>query len=95
MLDGPALAGILHARAVPVPPGLLRAAAALTFHARLQPTDPGWVDLVLAVPLLDTTRARRELGWVPRFAATDAVNDVLDGFRDHAGMGTAPLTPVG
>jgi UDP-glucose 4-epimerase len=94
VLDGPALAGILHARTVPVPPAMLRAAAALTFHARLQPTDPGWVDLVLAIPVLDTTRARRELGWVPRFAATDAVTEILDGFRHHAGMGTAPLTPV-
>jgi len=94
-LDGPALARILHARAVPVPPALLRAAAALTFRARLQPTDPGWVDLVLAVPLLDTTRARRELGWSPRFDAEGAVAEILDGFRDHAGMATAPLTPVG
>jgi UDP-glucose 4-epimerase len=94
-LDGPALAGMLHARAVPVPPAMLRAAAAVTFHARLQPTDPGWVDLVLAVPLLDTTRARRELGWVPRFAATHAVTEILDGFRDRAGRATAPLTPVG
>jgi nucleoside-diphosphate-sugar epimerase len=94
-LDGPALAGILHARTVPIPPGWLRAAAEVTFRARLQPTHPGWVDLVLNVPLLDTTRARRELGWSPRFDANDAVAEILDGFRNHAGMATAPLTPVG
>jgi len=65
------------------------------FRARLQPTDPGWVDLVLDVPLLDTTRARRELGWSPRCDAEGAVAEILDGFRDHAGMATAPLAPVG
>jgi nucleoside-diphosphate-sugar epimerase len=95
VLDGPALAGILHARPVPVPPSLLRTAAALTWHLRLQPTDPGWVDIVLGVPLMDTTRLHDELDWKPRYDAVDAVNDILDGFRNGSGMETAPLTPVG
>jgi nucleoside-diphosphate-sugar epimerase len=80
---------------VPVPPSLLRTAAALTWHLRLQPTDPGWVDIVLGVPLMDTTRLHDELDWKPRYDAVDAVNDILDGFRNGSGMETAPLTPVG
>jgi UDP-glucose 4-epimerase len=95
VLDGAALAAILHARPVPVPPALLRAGASLSWRLRLQPTDPGWVDLVLGVPLMDTSRARRELGWEPRYDAADAITEVLDGFRHGAGIETAPLTPVG
>jgi UDP-glucose 4-epimerase len=95
VLDGPAIARILEARLVPVPPPVLRAAAAVSWRLHLQPTDPGWVDLVFAVPLLDTGRIRRELDWQPRYDAADAVTEILDGFRDRAGLETAPLTPVG
>ena len=94
-LDGAALSRILDAHPVPVPPALLRAAASVSWRLRLQPTDPGWVDLVLGVPLMDTDRIRRELGWEPRYDAADAVTDILDGFREGSGMETAPLTPVG
>ena len=94
VLDGTALARILGARPVPVPRLLLRTAAAATWKLHLQPTDPGWVDLVLGVPLMDTGRIRRELGWQPRYDAADAVSEILDGFRDGTGLQTAPLTPV-
>lgn len=94
VLDGAAVARILGARAVPVPRPVLRAGAALSWRLRLQPTDPGWVDLVFSVPLLDTDRIRRELDWEPRYDAADAVTEILDGLRDRAGLETAPLTPV-
>ena len=95
VLDGVALARILDARPVPMPPSLLRTAASVSWRLRLQPTDPGWVDLLLNVPLMDTQRIRRELGWEPRYDAADAINDILDGFREGTGLETAPLTPVG
>jgi UDP-glucose 4-epimerase len=44
---------------------------------------------------MDTERIRRELEWEPRYDAADAINDILDGFRERTGMETAPLTPVG
>ena len=94
VLDGAAIANILHARPVPVTSGMLRAAASVSWHLHLQPTDPGWVDLVLAVPLLDTGRLRRELDWEPRYDAADAVTEILDGLRERAGLETAPLAPA-
>jgi UDP-glucose 4-epimerase len=85
------LASLLQARKLPVPAQLLRGAAQVTWRLRLQPSSVGWVDLGLKVPLLDTTRAHRELGWEPRRSSLDALRDVLDGMREHAGAGTPPL----
>ena len=41
----------------------VRAAADLTWRARLQPTPPGWLDMGMAVPIMDSGRIRAELGW--------------------------------
>lgn len=48
-----------------LPPALLRAGLAAAYHARLAGTAPGWLDLAMGVPVLDASRARRELGWRP------------------------------
>jgi UDP-glucose 4-epimerase len=91
VLDSTELGRLLAARPVPVHPGLLRAGAALSYRARLQPTEPGWLDMGLAVPLMDSGRARRELGWEPRRSATDALEELLTGIRERAGIDTPPL----
>jgi UDP-glucose 4-epimerase len=91
VLDGPELARLLGARSVKVPARAVRAAAALTWRARLQPTPPGWLDMGLGVPLLDSRRAREELGWVPRHGAGEALLELLDGLRRSAGFDTPPL----
>jgi nucleoside-diphosphate-sugar epimerase len=85
------LGEILHARPVKVPAKLLRAGAAATFALRLQPTEPGWVDMGLGVPLMDTSRARRELGWMPTRSATDALAELLAGMRAGTDLDTPPL----
>jgi UDP-glucose 4-epimerase len=91
VLDAPELARLLGARRVRVPEAVLRGAAAATWRLRLQPTPPGWVDLALESPLLDTTRARTELGWEPKRNAGEALLELLGGIRDRAGIRTPPL----
>jgi UDP-glucose 4-epimerase len=81
----------LRAVPVPVPTGVARAAAALTWRLRLQPTPPGWLDLGVHAPLMDTRRARDELGWTPTRTAVEALDDLLGGLRDGAGDETPPL----
>ena len=93
VLDPDELARALGARKVPVPARVLRAAAAASFRLRLQPTEPGWLDMGLAVPLMDMTRARNELGWEPRHSAAQALLDLMAGMRDGAGLDTPPLQP--
>jgi len=81
------IARVLGARAVHVPWAWLRALAAVTWRLRLQPVDPGWLDLAAAVPRMSARRAREELGWTPRMNAVDAVSVAVDGIR--RGNGTA------
>jgi nucleoside-diphosphate-sugar epimerase len=95
VLDGPALGRLLNARPVPVRAGLLRALADVTWRLRLQPSPPGWVDMALGVPLMDTTRARRELGWAPIHDAGSALLELIHGIREGAGEHTPPLEPGG
>jgi UDP-glucose 4-epimerase len=91
VLDPDQLARILGARKLPVPPRVLRAGAQLTYKLHLQPSDVGWVDMALQAPLLDSTRARTELGWEPQHSAEDAIRDLLDGLADDKGLKTPPL----
>jgi UDP-glucose 4-epimerase len=91
VLDSAELGRLLAARPIPVHAGLLRAGAALSYRIRLQPTEPGWLDMGLAVPSMDSGRARRELGWEPRRSATDALRELLTGIRERAGIDTPPL----
>ena len=91
VLNSGLLSSLLAARPVSVHPGLLRAGAALSYRLRLQPSEPGWLDMGLAVPLMDTTRARQELGWAPRHRADDALRELLGGIRERAGIDTPPL----
>jgi UDP-glucose 4-epimerase len=91
VLDGPEVARLLGARPVPVNAGVLRAATVAAYKLRLHPTPAGWLDLALGVPLMDSTRARVELGWEPRHSASDALLELLDGLRESAGFPTPPL----
>jgi UDP-glucose 4-epimerase len=85
------LAELLRARPLKVPATLLRRAAAVTFALHLQPSEPGWVDMALAVPLMDSGRARSELGWRPSHSSTEALSELLSGLRSRADLDTPPL----
>jgi nucleoside-diphosphate-sugar epimerase len=95
VIDPEELARALGARPVPVPRGLLRGGAALAYRLRLQPSEPGWVDMAFSAPVMDTTRARTELGWQPERSSTDALMDLLEGIGEGAGLDTPPLEPGG
>jgi UDP-glucose 4-epimerase len=93
---GPAELGrVLGARPLRVPAALLRGGAALSYRLRLQPSEPGWVDMGLGVPLMEVSRARSELGWSPQRSGSEALLDLLEGIREGAGLETPPLEPGG
>jgi UDP-glucose 4-epimerase len=72
----------------------MRIGALASFHLRLQPTEPGWLDMGLGVPIMDTSRIRRELGWEPKRTAVEAFEELFDGMREGAGLETPPLDPA-
>ncbi|HEX2051637.1 MAG TPA: NAD-dependent epimerase/dehydratase family protein [Actinomycetota bacterium] len=93
VLDPDVLGRVAGARPVRVSARVVRAATDATWRLHLQPTPPGWVDMGLQTPIMDTSRARAELGWTPRRSATEALVELLEGMRTNAGIATPPLAP--
>lgn len=85
------VAEVLNARSVHVPARLLGTLVDLSWRARLQPIDRGWLDLAFTVPLLDCARARSELGWEPRFSSVEALAEVIEGVAEEAHTDSPPL----
>ncbi len=95
VIDADTIADLLGARSVRLPAGPLRALLSAAWHTHVVPASPGLFDAVLRLPLMDTTRARVELGWAPRYSAIEALEDFLRGLREGEGMTTPPLQPAG
>lgn len=60
---------------------------------RLGPLDPAWVELVRHGAVLDTARAREELGWAPTLDGPAVLARFLEGLRADEGTATPPLDP--
>jgi nucleoside-diphosphate-sugar epimerase len=91
VVDAEVLAGLLDARVVRMPLRPVRSALAASWHSHLLPASPQLFDAVLRLPLMDSGRARRELGWSPRWTADEAVGAFLTGLRNVSGMETPTL----
>jgi UDP-glucose 4-epimerase len=87
------LAEMLQSRPVTLSPGLLRTVVAGSWRTRLQPTSPGWVDMGLALPLLETTRARTDLGWEPEHDAVATLRELIDAMAHGDGTSSPALRP--
>jgi len=92
LLHPDTLASLLEAKAIQLPPRLVRSVLSAAWSAHLVPAAPDLLDAVLRLPMMATGRARDELGWVPRVSATDAVAEVLAGLREGATGETPPLS---
>jgi UDP-glucose 4-epimerase len=94
VLDAKEIGRILNARPVPVSAQLARSGARISWMLRLQPVPEGWLDLSRNVPIMDTTRARTQLGWTPQRSADEALLDLLEGLRTGSGLDTPVLSPA-
>jgi nucleoside-diphosphate-sugar epimerase len=77
----PEIATELGALRLSVPQALVRRGVDLASRVRLLPTGGEWLDMLTHPIIVDTTRARRRLGWVPRYDTRTALRDMLDRFR--------------
>ncbi len=64
---------------LPLPAGASRTAARALARLPLLPAFAEWVEVAGHPAVMDTTRARNELGWHPRFTALEALRDTLRG----------------
>lgn len=91
LLDAQVLAELFDARVVRLPRWPARAAVAALWGLHLVPATHHLLDLMLSLPVMDTTRATTELGWQPTVSAVEAVAEVIKGMRQGAGGATPPL----
>jgi nucleoside-diphosphate-sugar epimerase len=83
---------IIGGKHVPMLRPVLRAVADVSWRLHLQPVDPGWVDLIFRSPLVDSSRARDELGWVPVHTGHEALAEGLRAMADPPDGATAALS---
>ena len=93
LLDAEIIADAVRGHHVPIPERLLRLAVLGTYATHVQPAEPGWLDMATQTPVMDTTRARTELGWRATMSSVDALTELLDGIGDGAGFPTPALQP--
>jgi UDP-glucose 4-epimerase len=94
-VDADGLARALGTVRVPVPAIALRTALSAAFHARLVPTEPGWLDLGLQAPALNTSRARRLLDWEPAHRGDDVLRQFVAALSRGEGAPGPLLHPAG
>jgi UDP-glucose 4-epimerase len=91
VVDAETLTASLGGTAVRMPAAPIRAGLAAAWHARLAPAAPDLFDFVLRMPLMDTSRARTELGWRPARTSVEAIDAFRAGLRSGDGFPTPPL----
>lgn len=91
-LDAAELGRLFGARTLPVPERAARAALDLTWRLRAHPVSAGWLDMARSVPLMESSRAREELGWEPGYDAYETIEDLLAGLRTGAALDTPVLS---
>ncbi|MER6330745.1 SDR family oxidoreductase [Streptomyces sp. NPDC001034] len=90
-LDAAVLGDLLGARPVRLPRTAARSAIAAAWNLHLLPASPHLFDAVLRLPLMDCARAHEELGWRPRWTATEVLEEFLEGLQRGSGLETAPM----
>lgn len=69
-------------RAVPLPGlGVKALVELVTRLGRLLPQELSWINVTRRSVIMDTTKARRELGWRPRHDAADTMRETIAGAR--------------
>ncbi|MDA2892609.1 NAD-dependent epimerase/dehydratase family protein [Mycolicibacterium sp. BiH015] len=91
VLDRKQLAALVGARPIDVDPSLMRRAVVALHRLGVVAVTPGWYDVATRSPLMDTAKARQELGWSPARPSTDAARELIDGLADGAIGGSAAM----
>ncbi len=77
VLTGADIARELGLVPLPFPAAPVRAAARAIAAAPFLPLAAGWAEALRRPSIMDTTRAKRDLGWQPRYSGRDALRATL------------------
>ncbi|PRY51250.1 nucleoside-diphosphate-sugar epimerase [Geodermatophilus tzadiensis] len=94
-LDADGIARALGTRRIPVPAVAVRTGLSAAFHAHVVPTEPGWLDLGLQSPVLNTARARTQLDWQPAHRGDDVLRQFVEALGRGDGAPGPLLSPTG
>lgn len=72
----------LGGRPVPVPRAVPRAAAEVVARLPGMPSDLDWIQVSLSPVPMDTTKAKRDLGWRPRYSAQETLAQLATAVRE-------------
>lgn len=81
------LASALGWYSVPVPDSVVDAIAELISRMPLVPAQAQWIESIRTPVLMDTAKARRELGWRPRHDADDTLREMVEAARARGLVG--------
>jgi nucleoside-diphosphate-sugar epimerase len=95
LMDADGVARALGTVRVPTPARLLRAGLAAAFTAHVVPTEPGWLDLGLGAPALDSSRAHRLLDWTPAHRGDEVLAQFVAALGGGSGAPGPLLRPAG
>jgi nucleoside-diphosphate-sugar epimerase len=76
VMTGPEIARQFGFAAIAIPDAVVRAAAR-TIASLPLPPQAGWVEAATQPCIIDSTKARRELGWQPRYTSSQALHDTI------------------
>ena len=76
------LAHELGWHAVPAPKQAVGATAELVARLPLMPDEASWIEALRRPVLMDSTRARQDLGWCPEHDARQTLRETVAAFRD-------------
>jgi nucleoside-diphosphate-sugar epimerase len=91
VISADTVSALVRARVLQLPAWPIAPLHAAAFRAHLIASEPGWFELARRSPLIDSGRARRELGWTPQRASFDALDDLAAGLREQVRGGTPAL----
>ena len=95
LMDAAEVARAVGSVRVPVPATLLRLGLSAAFAAHLVPTEPGWLDLGIGAPALDSTRARKLLDWAPFHRGDEVLAQFVTALGEGQGAPGPVLRPAG
>ncbi len=72
----------LGLRAIAVPQAPVQAAARMLAALPFAPPSVGWAEAIAGPAIMDTAKARRELGWTARWTGLEALRETLAAQRD-------------